>query len=190
MQTGAVWGLGHGLSAVILGMSAYFLKDRLLSDVKLMHLSKLSHLAESAVGISLLLIGLLGVKECLAEGAAKKKECTVNCTSPECHELATAKQLSSRALFVNGFLHGLSWDGAPGLAPAMAMSSWQGALCFLLAYGLGTIATMSITAGVVGEVSRRVSRVAHNEDLSRQLSLGSSVAAVAIGVYWTVKSFL
>ena len=30
-----------------------------------------------------------------------------------------------RAIFANGILHGFSWDGAPSLAPALAMTSWR-----------------------------------------------------------------
>ena len=176
MQMGASWGLGHGLSATLLGVGGFLLKGRFSSSLAAFpHMSKIT---ESAVGVSLLLIGMLGIKE--------------NITPDDHHtdaemntSISKGKGIRSiRALFANGFIHGFSWDGAPSLAPALAMSSWPSAMSFLLAYCLGTTLIMSATAGAVGESTLRLGKVVQSKDLTRNLSISSSIIAILVGIYW------
>lgn len=42
---------------------------------------------------------------------------------------------STRAVFLNGVLHGFSWDGTPTLAPALAFNAWGPVMLFLISYG-------------------------------------------------------
>lgn len=179
MKIGAAWGLGHGLSATILGLSAFFLKGRISSKIQFVH--KLSNLAEAAVGLSLLAIGAIGIKETLEIDSQQKDGDSLEATKP---------LKSTQAIFANGFLHGFSWDGAPSLAPALAMTSWNGVLSFLMAYCAGTMIAMSLTAGFVAESSVRLGRVVNDPKFTRNLSLGSSLVAVAIGFYWIVQSII
>eukprot|EP01034_Spumella_vulgaris_P021804 gene21804-27873_t len=157
-------------------------------------LSKLSDLAESAVGLSLLFIGIMGIHECteLTASSSSALNQSVNSEGVRVNERRANIQrvFSTKALFLNGLVHGLSLDGAPSLAPAMAMTSWTEAIQFLLSYCGGTMIAMSIAAGGMGELSLRIGRVTDNPNLSRQLSLASSVAAVLIGFYWMIKSLL
>jgi len=122
LRIGAVWGLGHGFSAMLLGSSAFYLKGQFTGRFAI--LEKLATLAESAVGISILLIGLIGIKESTEEAATSGQD--------EIGGDQASYPKSSRAIFANGILHGLSWDGAPSLAPAITMTSWKSALTFLL----------------------------------------------------------
>jgi hypothetical protein len=59
---GAVWGLGHGFSATMIGLAAFFLKDRLSvgSSGGAKWVSKLGTYTEVLVGVSLITIGLIG----------------------------------------------------------------------------------------------------------------------------------
>jgi hypothetical protein len=187
IHIGAIWGLGHGLSAMTLGLCGFFLKGRLTGQFQA--LTKLSDLAETAVGVSLLLIGIMGIHECRGTVVSTEKTDPLGINSGDRHR-RVQRIVSLKALFLNGLVHGLSLDGAPSLVPAMAMTSWIDATRFLLAYCAGTMLAMSIAAGSVGELSMRIGRVANNPDLSRQLSLASSVAAVIIGLYWILKALL
>merc|ERR1712176_854776 len=64
VRVGAVWGIGHGISSLILGISAYALKNHLNNIHKIRTLlSGASHLLEVAVGLSLLLVGVMGIRE-------------------------------------------------------------------------------------------------------------------------------
>jgi hypothetical protein len=61
LRIGAIWGLGHGISAMILGLAAFYLKGQIGGSFSF--LEKLSSFAELAVGLSLLLIGGMGARE-------------------------------------------------------------------------------------------------------------------------------
>lgn len=187
MRLGATWGLGHGISAIFLGLSAFFLKGTVSNRFKF--LQKLSTLAESTVGISLIVIGIVGIKENLEKDNENKTQNNENKIKVE--DLTTSTTLkSSQAIFANGILHGFSWDGAPSLAPALTMTSWRGALSFLVSYCIGTIIAMSLASGLVSEGSSRLGKAVNNPDLPRNLSLASSLAAIIIGIYWVVQVFL
>jgi hypothetical protein len=177
MKIGAVWGLGHGTTAMVLGLAAFYLKGQIGGNLGF--LERLSSVAEWAVGLSLLLIGGQGVKESMSiseintdghgDGAAEER-------------ISALK--SSRAIFVNGLLHGCSLDGAPSLAPALMLTSWRSVVSFLLAYCFGTAAAMSLAAGAVAEGTIRLGEAIGSRKLPRQLSFGSSILAILIGVYW------
>jgi sulfite exporter TauE/SafE len=143
---------------------------------------------ELAIGISLIVIGLVGIKEArewnsddivaLEEGKSLSSAATpVDAASP-----STAKS----AVLFNGILHGFSWDGAPSLAPAVAIATWRGSLTFLVSYALGTMAAMTLATTVIGEGTRRASKKLDRPDLPRDLSVGSSFLALFVGVVWCV----
>merc|ERR1712113_382618 len=60
-RVGALWGTGHGISATILGLLAFGLKNRISFSAKFLHGA--SSAMEIAIGASLVVIGLLGMKE-------------------------------------------------------------------------------------------------------------------------------
>ena len=57
---GCTWGYGHGLSSSLLGVLGFFLKD---SFVRKNVLPQLTTLADYAVGVTLIIIGIMGVLE-------------------------------------------------------------------------------------------------------------------------------
>ncbi len=172
-----MWGLGHGISATLLGFAVFFLKDKIGGMFSFVE--KITNLAESAVGLSLVAIGLLGVKESLE-------------TDHEDDHTAASEQkaTSYQAIFANGLLHGFSWDGAPSIAPAIAMKSWKAAGLFFGAYSVGAMITMSIAAGSIAWLSSRMGQLSNNPQLPKKLSLISSLIAVGIGLYWLAQPFL
>jgi hypothetical protein len=58
-----VCGIGHGLSAILMGAVAFFLKGRLSSSFSHGFLPKFSLYTELLIGLSLVVIGVLGIKE-------------------------------------------------------------------------------------------------------------------------------
>lgn len=186
LRLGATWGLGHGVSAIFLGMCAFFLKGRMSEQFSF--LQRLSKYTEAAVGMSLFIIGAIGVKENLE---LRKEHQQENGTEPEMFsKLSMTTFKSSVSIFFNGILHGLSWDGAPSIAPALAMTSWRSAISFLMSYCIGTMAAMSFTAGAFGEGSLRLGEAFNNEDLPMNLSFASSLLAIMIGIYWVAQALV
>jgi len=187
-RIGALWGMGHGVSATIIGVLAFALKNRLSNvggGVSSL-LNGASSALEIAVGGSLIVIGLMGMKEA--------REWKVELEEPPTQSLSAAvvtsdvagtmKTSQKRAVVFNGLLHGFSWDGAPSLAPAIAVATWRGNITFLLAYALGTILTMALTTTLIGEGTRRAGQVLQRPDIPQKLSFASSIIAIAVGVFW------
>jgi hypothetical protein len=190
---GAIWGLGHGISATIIGYAAFFLKGKLSG--KFLFLQKLTTLAESAVGLSLVAIGLLGIKESLEKDDDQVENNTDNSNkeslnnSDSSNNNSNNKKLPVTAIFTNGMLHGFSWDGAPSIAPALAMSSWKTATMFLASYSIGTVIMMSLAASAIGIVSSQLGQISKSPDFPKRISFFSSLIAMLIGVYWIWQGF-
>ncbi len=181
-RIGALWGMGHGVSATILGLTAFGLKNRLSSMPGVKGaLIGASSAMEVAVGASLIFIGLLGIKEAREFGEEEEEEITEAKVEEE--------KAQKRAVIFNGILHGFSWDGAPSLAPALAVATWRGSITFLLAYAVGTMGAMSLTTTLIGESTRRAGEILHRPDLPQKLSVISSFLAMAVGLFWCYIAF-
>lgn len=181
MKIGAWWGLGHGTTAMVLGLGAFYLKGQIGGNVAAFE--KLSSVAEWAVGLSLLLIGGIGVKDSMSDD-----ETNTDGHGDGVEEQRVSALKSYRAIFVNGLLHGCSLDGAPSLAPALVLTTWRSVISFLLAYCFGTMAAMSLAAGAVAEGTIRLGEAIGSSKLPKQLSFGSSILAILIGIYWIITA--
>eukprot|EP00591_Stephanopyxis_turris_P000881 CAMPEP_0195519044 /NCGR_PEP_ID=MMETSP0794_2-20130614/14254_1 /TAXON_ID=515487 /ORGANISM="Stephanopyxis turris, Strain CCMP 815" /LENGTH=306 /DNA_ID=CAMNT_0040648127 /DNA_START=116 /DNA_END=1033 /DNA_ORIENTATION=+ len=183
-RVGALWGLGHGISATLLGILGYALKSRLhnVSSMKWL-LNGASKGTEIAIGASLVLIGLLGIKEA-REWESELEGVTAVSLSAAAPDDSGVKMQKNRSVIFNGLLHGFSWDGAPSLAPALAVASWRGNLTFLLAYAAGTMATMAVTTTLIGEGTRNLGEIMNRPDIPQKLSFVSSLVAMIVGVVW------
>ncbi len=200
-----MWGLGHGVSATLLGMAGYLFKKGVRfagigagggggGNFDLLHHA--GSFMELAIGVSLIVIGLLGIKEAKEWEAPEGSGCDivgdqggdvggVEGSSPQSLSAAAAPVSDAkRAVLFNGILHGFSWDGAPSLAPAVAISTWRGSLTFLLSYALGTMGAMALATTIIGEGTRRAAGKLDRPDLPRDLSVASSFLALVVGVVW------
>jgi len=201
--------MGHGVSATLLGMAGYLFKKgvRLTglglggaggSTFDLLHHA--GSFMELAIGVSLIIIGLLGIKEareweaptesgCDVVGDVAPKSLSAAATPLQVSTLAASNPDAKRAVLFNGILHGFSWDGAPSLAPAVAISTWRGSLTFLVSYALGTMAAMALATTIIGEGTRRAAGKLDRPDLPRDLSVASSFLALVVGVVWCGLAF-
>mmetsp|Transcript_6219 Transcript_6219/g.6146 ORF Transcript_6219/g.6146 Transcript_6219/m.6146 type:complete len:119 (+) Transcript_6219:678-1034(+) len=104
---------------------------------------------EIAVGLSLIVMGALSLREAREWGEEMENSVPTKSLSAAVTPTSTAESKSSggsgnQAILLNGLLHGFSWDGAPSLAPALAVASWGDNLAFLSAYGVGTVVVMAV----------------------------------------------
>lgn len=185
-RVGALWGIGHGISAALLGIAAFCIKNTFASSINgpwRKVLSGASHITDIAVGISLVFIGAMGIKE------AREWKHEIDGVQPQTLSSAATdagmKWADSKAVVFNGLLHGLSLDGAPSLAPALAVATWGGNLAFLGSYALGTMMAMAVTTTLIGESTRKAGQVLKRPDIPQKLSMGSSILAIVIGVAWS-----
>ena len=128
--------MGHGVSATILGLTAFGLKNRISGSFK-GALIGASSAMEVAVGASLIFIGLLGIKEAREFG---------NEDEGEGEALVVAEKAQKRAVIFNGLLHGFSWDGAVLSVSAVDDSGFSPDTC--------CVRGMPVSCGLGGFVPR------------------------------------
>jgi len=73
------------------------------------------------------------------------------------HHVEVRQCIAAGAVFMNGCMLGVSWDGLPSLAPTLVLRYPGPLLQFLFGYALATVLMMAFTAGLVGEVTQWVS---------------------------------
>lgn len=185
MNTGGFWGLGHGIGAAAVGALAFALRGALNLDV-------LSSYMEAAVGISIMIIGINGIRESREWATehdgptevAKQHSLEVAMSQPR-QEVGIVSTLGT------GILHGCSGSGhLLGVMPALAMPSWQIATTYLVAFGIGTMLAMSLFTAIVGELSSQMSEMLDDPRTPGRLAFASSLFALLMGTVWTTKAAL
>ena len=159
-----------------MGLCAFIIKDKAFVPGGLF--SKVAFGADVAIGLSLILIGVLSIQE--AKGHDFKREIG-DAASKEKQTLAMKANV-----LINGAFHGLSLDGIPTIMPVLGAGSLRAAVLFLLSYGVGVTVAMMAATIFIGQGTASLARTA-DFDLGRIVH-GSAVAAVFVGVAWTGKA--
>jgi len=190
-RIGLLWGIGHGVSVTLLGVLGFALKSQFQKTPGTnVVLHGVSQLMEAAVGLSLIVIGAMGLREAREWGEEIDSLPAHSLSAAVSPNETTQINNRNRAVLFNGLLHGFSWDGAPSLAPALAVANWGGNLAFLSAYAAGTVAMMVVATSFIGEGTRRAGEIFNRPDLPQKLSFFSSLIAIAIGGIWCGLAFM
>ncbi len=154
-----------------LGLCAFMIKDTSFIPGGL--ISRLALGTDLAVGLSMILVGLISLQESFHHhaGAASAGASAGNVKTD---------------LLINGLFHGLAIDGLPTMMPVLTAGSLPGAAGFLLSYSLGSIGAMACATILIGQGT---ASLAHSAafDVER-LIRGSAVAAVVVGSAWVAKA--
>ncbi|XP_010266004.1 PREDICTED: uncharacterized protein LOC104603636 [Nelumbo nucifera] len=173
---GALWGCGHDAGQMIFGLLFLLLKNRL-------HIEVIRTWGTRVVGITLLIIGAMGIREasevptpCLA---LEKGECDVSAL--EAFDAAPVeKKKIGFATFATGIVHGLQPDALMMVLPALALPSRLAGAAFLGMFLLGTVIAMGSYTVLIGSCSQalkeRVPRI------TEKLTWASSLVAIALGL--------
>lgn len=174
------------MSATLLGLTAFGLKSTIQNRKGATQiLAGASHVTEIAVGLSLILIGVMGIREAREwEQDLTTSSQSQSLSAAVVDDVASKYSVQKRAVIFNGLLHGFSWDGAPSLAPAVAVATWGGSVAFLSAYAVGTMTAMAITTTLIGEGTRKAGQFFDRPDIPQKLSFFSSILAIVIGAVW------
>lgn len=173
---GALWGCGHDAGQLIFGLLFLLLKDRL-------HIEVIRIWGTRVVGMTLLIIGFMGIKEasevptpCVALDGG---ECDVNALEPG-QSLTSGKRKIGFATFATGIVHGLQPDALMMILPALALPSRLSGAAFLSTFLFGTVFAMGSYTVFIGSCSealkKRVPRI------TEKLTWVSSLIAIALGV--------
>ncbi|XP_011046079.1 PREDICTED: uncharacterized protein LOC105140789 isoform X2 [Populus euphratica] len=174
---GALWGCGHDAGQVIFGLLFLLLKDRL-------HIEIIRTWGTRVVGLTLLVIGAMGIKEasevptpCVA---LENGECDVS--AYEALETPTVgkKKKIGFATFATGIVHGLQPDALMMVLPALALPSRLAGAAFLIMFLFGTVVAMGSYTVFIGSCSEalkdRIPRI------TEKLTWVSSLIAIALGL--------
>jgi len=176
-KIGSLWGLGHAMSAMGMGLAVYLFKEKALQSQS--GLATIAFGADIAIGLSLCFIGALSLME--ARGRDFKKE--LDATVPV--KQTWAMKLN---MMMNGIFHGLSLDGVPTLMPVLGAGSLATACTFLASYGLGCVVAMTMATIFIGQGTATLTK---NTDFDLgKLIRGSAYGAILIGVMWTCRALL
>ena len=180
-RNGLAWGIGHSAGVLLLSTIAILAKD-------LAHIERMSSFAEFAVGISLLVVGALAIRTSLGlhiHAHAHNHEEGYEHEHIHLHFRGLAKHnRHPHASTSLGVLHGLA--GASHLLaviPALALPP-IGAVAYMAAYLLGSIATMGAFLMAISVATMKVGQKA----LPLIVGLAGSLS-VFTGVFWLQNSW-
>jgi len=190
-RAGMQWGLGHTGGVIVIAFLALALRG-------VLPIEALSHWSERLVGIVLIVIGIWGLRVALSsrlhahvhehEGQAHAHlHAHRHAHAPAPAPPRAPVHRHSHAAFGVGILHGLAGSShLLGVLPALALPSQAAAVRYLIGFGAGSIAAMTLYAACVGALALRTSRGPLR--WYRLLLSGSATAAVVVGCVWLVSA--
>ncbi|XP_020584348.1 uncharacterized protein LOC110027310 isoform X2 [Phalaenopsis equestris] len=172
---GALWGCGHDAGQMIFGLLFLLLKDRL-------HIEVIRTWGTRVVGITLLVIGAMGIREasevvtpCVAH---ENGECDVGVL--ETIEATSSRKKIGFATFATGIVHGLQPDALMMILPALALPSRLAGAAFLGMFLIGTVFAMGTYTVFIGSCSQalkeRIPRI------TEKLTWAASLMAIFMGL--------
>jgi ABC-type nickel/cobalt efflux system permease component RcnA len=187
---GVRWGVGHSAGVALVGVLSLWLRDLLPVEL-------LSTWGERLVGVLLIGIGVWAFRKAAhirihAHAHEHDGNRHVHIHSHNNQALALHERREghrhTHAAFGIGILHGLAGSSHfLGVLPILAFPTRTQAAAYLLAFALGTIASMALFSSVMGRLAHRCE--AGGAKVYRTLMRGCAVAAVAVGCFWLVTGF-
>jgi ABC-type nickel/cobalt efflux system permease component RcnA len=187
---GARWGLGHSAGVAVVGLLTLWLRDLLPVDL-------LSSWGERLVGVMLFGIGLWALRKALKSNVhvhehdhdGQRHAHIHTHGSHTAHPAARdAVHRHSHVAFGIGILHGLAGSSHfLGVLPILAFPTKVQAVAYLVAFGAGTVVSMSLFSFSIGLLAKRCN--ASGAKIYRGLMSTCAVAAMAVGGFWLVASF-
>jgi len=175
---GWTWGVGHASGVVVVAVLGILLRDALPS------VDLLSAWSERLVGGALIGIGLWALRRSARVRPARHQH------GPLSHNHlhvqrgpGWVRRLGhAHASFCMGVLHGVAGSSHFfGVLPALALPTQSDALLYIGAFGLGTIAAMTIFAAAVGSVAIRT---LNGPRAYRAMMTAAALLAIAVGGVW------
>ncbi|CAK0751334.1 hypothetical protein CVIRNUC_002060 [Coccomyxa viridis] len=183
---GALWGFGHSIGQLILGLLMVLLKDRFTSLVP-----ALTKYGATTVGVTLLVIGLAGLYETLTEGAKLADEAQPALAGAGVSNSAAGVSSSSMApaesrvtsnlhTLFTGIVFGLQPDALFVIVPALALPTKAAAVAYILMFVFGTVAAMGSYTAFIGATSSTLQK--NYSGLCSRLSGIASCVAISVGL--------
>jgi len=180
MWLGAIWGVGHTFSVVALGTALLVFGAALPA--------RATALFELAVAVMLIALGTRSLHTALREGRCGPvhRHCHGNDEhvhpGPYTHVHVGGRTLAWRPLIV-GVVHGLAGSGAITALVFAELPTFERRVLYLVLFGIGSIAGMTLATGVVGASFRRV---ASTRSRYRVCAIATGVMSIGLGMLWAL----
>jgi hypothetical protein len=177
---GCTWGIGHASGVVVVAIMAIVLRDTLPS------IDLISTWGERLVGAALIGIGFWALRRRAhiersphSHGRVSHHHLHVQAGPAWMRQLGHA-----HASFCMGVLHGVAGSSHFfGVLPALALPSESAALMYIGAFGIGTVAAMTVFAAVVGFLGVYAGA---NPRLHRAMMAVAAALAILVGGVWLI----
>ncbi|VVB10284.1 unnamed protein product [Arabis nemorensis] len=173
---GALWGCGHDAGQLIFGLLFLLLKDKL-------HIEVIRTWGTRVVGLTLLVIGAMGIKE----ASEIPEPCVVALENGETDEKNSKKKKIGFATFATGIVHGLQPDALMMVLPALALPSRLAGGAFLIMFLVGTVIAMGSYTVFIGSCSEALKEKVPR--ITEKLTWASSLVAIGLGLAIIVSQF-
>uniref|UniRef100_A0A0E0NPV9 Uncharacterized protein n=1 Tax=Oryza rufipogon TaxID=4529 RepID=A0A0E0NPV9_ORYRU len=181
---GALWGCGHDAGQVIFGLLFLLLKDRL-------HIEILRTWGTRVVGLTLLIIGGMGIREATevqeSSLALEGVDCNITSSEPLQTPAAPRKKKVGFATFATGVVHGLQPDALLMVLPSLALPSRFAGAAFLGMFLMGTVFSMGSYTAFVGSCSEALKEKVPR--ITEKLTWAASLVAICMGIALLVGQF-
>ncbi len=181
---GAIWGLGHTLSLVVVGVVLMIIGASLPESVAAGF--------ECAVSGMLILLGVRAIIGAIRPGGGELSPVVPHRHGPFEHTHATAARhlhvagriVAWRPLVV-GLVHGLAGSGALTALVFAELPTAALRIAYIALFGFGSVAGMAIASGIAG-VSLRAA--AQRPGTRRALSLVTGTVSIIVGSLWAIPT--
>lgn len=180
LKNGFSWGLGHSSGIIILSILAIFIKD-------IIPLERFSSFAEFLVGISLLIIGVIAIRNSRNFGIHSHKHDHKNGISHKHYHYHQNKKLHNKnahAITGLGLIHGIA--GGSHLVPlifVITIPDIQGAILYLSSYLIGSFVIMSLFTYIIS-----ISTLKFGKNKLKSLIAFAGGISFSVGLFWIQKS--
>ncbi len=180
LKNGLSWGIGHSSGIIILAILAIFIRD-------IIPLERFSSFAEFFVGISLLIIGVIAIRNSRNFGIHSHQHEHNNGVSHKHYHYHQNKNLHNKnahALTGLGLLHGIA--GGSHLVPlifVITIPDIQGAILYLFSYLIGSLVIMSLFTYLIS-----ISTLKFGRSKLKSLIAFAGGISFSVGIFWIQKS--
>lgn len=177
---GAIWGLGHTLSLVIVGVVLLVIGASLPEHVAAGF--------ECAVSVMLILLGVRAIAGAVRAGRAgpvtphRHGGVAHAHTQGAPHIHVAGRAVAWRPLLV-GLVHGLAGSGALTALVFAKLPTPALRIAYITLFGLGSVAGMAIASGIAGA---SLHAVAHSPSARRTLSVVTGAVSIVVGFLWAI----
>lgn len=181
-RTGLSWGVGHSSGVILVAVLSLLLRE-------LLPLERLSGVSERLVGVVLIGIGLWAMRAAVSGRvhAHRHRHGDSEHTHMHVHGPETdpsQPHTHTHAAFAVGTLHGFAGSShLLGVLPAVVQPSRAAAAVYLISFGAGTVAAMTVAGWAMGTLLGR------GQDSGRmhRVVMGlCSLAALGVGGVWLI----